>query len=257
MRKRKFDDVIMDICAAASDPSGRHKVAFSRFLRNAMEEMNLYAMPTSESQLMRIGDNLTVKLPDEAIDFIKAGVVDESGQIRVLGVNDKLRRSVKSAVPTSCSCGKATSTASAAAPAVPCDYCSFLLFPSVWGYGSYYGERYGLIPNSFPNGEVRYDRNSNTLEFGSGYDISAGGEVVVEYKLAVGAKSLDEIPSEMTNILLHKVLSTWFASKSPDTSAYHFQMFQRHYEQFKRLSMPSIETLQGAIRETFTSSVKR
>lgn len=246
----KFDTLVRDICSGMGDDSARRYQPVARQLRRTLEMMNLYVYQTYESKEFEIGENLTVAMPTETIEVQKVGIV-ENGQLVIMGYNDRIRRPEES-----CTCGgQSTTTTSTTSTDGFCPICTF---QNVYWNGGMLPEVYGVRPDRFPNGEYRWDRNRNLLEFGSGRDISAGSKVWVEYKLPLGTDDLQSIPSEMYFTLLFYVQYILLGATDPGRSNYAMTEFRRHYHQLKTFyQRRNLEDYCAALVSGFTSTTKK
>lgn len=261
MRFMTFDADVRDICSAMGDDNARMYPRVGKQLRRILDLMNLTTYQTYSTDEFEIGENLNIDLPDNVMEVQKVGVIVD-GQLVVMGYNDKIRRSATAEydAKNGCTCGgkKETTVTSPETTSTSNDYCPVCCFQNVnWG-GRMYGEIYGIRPDRFQNGTYRWDRNTNTLEFGSGYDIDAGSKVWVEYKSSLKKSDYNEIQSEMYFCLMFMVQYVLNAASNPQLSAYAMTEFRRHHHQLKTFyQRRNIEDYFDAVVSNYSASLKK
>ena len=261
MKFLKFDDVVRDICSSMGDDNASGYLRVARQLRRTLEMLNLTVYQTYETQEFEIGSNLTIKMPDETLEVQKVGIISE-GQLVIMGYNNHIRRAAKitNDAATSCTCGGKTETIVVETVKTEdvLNSCPVCCFQNVSWNNCLYGEIYGIRPDRFPNGEYRWDRNTNLVEFGSGWDIKAGSKVWIEYKTALNTADYQEIPSEIYFCLLFFVQYILSVSTNPGAANFLMTEFRRHYNQLKVFyQRRNIEDYFGDVISNFSASVKR
>jgi hypothetical protein len=205
------------------DPDFRGLAGVVRVMSSVLDELNLHdGIEYYRSEVMEIDDNLTISLPKDCINVMKVGVVGQDAKVRVMGNDDRIRR--KGLADTNkCTCDDTTD-----------DICTACTFCNVWWGNSYFGELYGAKSVEFANGSYRYDRPRNALEFGSGYDISAGAKILVEYKSALDGEGYNMIPSENAMAVAFRTIMALSASVAPGRAQYAEHQFKVSWAMLKR-----------------------
>jgi len=247
MRFRTISDVARDICAIAlGDPEGTKLAVCARTLRNVLDELNVHINANIVTKRFEIADNFTLGMPNDTMDVLKVGALTDNGRLRIMGVDEGIKRDVPT---TGCSC---SSTESSDTETL-CSACCF--HNAAWG--SSYGELYGYRPPTFPNGMFRYNKRDNRIEFSSGYDVSAGAEVVVEYRAALGGEEYNLIPAEIVNALTFRVSEILNMSSRPGVAQANYQAFARSYYAYKSAQNPYTDAdLVAALRGESMSAPK-
>lgn len=243
------------------DDNAKYYLRVSKQLRRVLDMMNLTVYQTYETKEFEIGLNLTVSLPDETLEVQKVGIIQD-GELVIMGYNDNIRRAAaaENDAKNACTCGGQSTTTSVVTTSTTSDnsYCPVCCFQNVHWDGRVYGEMYGVRPDRFQNGTYRWDRNTNSLEFGTGYDIESGSKVWVEYKVSLNKGDYNEIPSEMYLCLAFLVMYLVYFVVDRNLSADAMTEFRRHYHQLKLFyQRRNIEDYFAAIAHNFSASVKK
>lgn len=249
MKYRTLDSVAFDLCSFhLGDPEGTKKSVAVRALRAVMDELSLHVLVNVVSEFKAIAADYTISMPAPCMDILKVGVMGADNRIRIMGRDNLLR--VATEQPVQCSCESSESSESEE----PCPACTFHWYG--WGSGAY-GEVYGYRPPQFPNGVFRYNKQQNRIEFGSGYDVYDGSQVLVEYQAALEGEGYNLIPSPFVVALTHKAAAMLNSSSRPGVAAYNMQEFRRAYNAFKAgTATYSLDDLIAAIKGESMSSPK-
>lgn len=246
MKFRTLRDVALDLCALhLADPEGAKSTLAIRALRSVMDELSLHIHANVVSKYFTIAENLTIQMPADCQDVLKVGVLDSGNRIRIMGRDEQIRRAIPEA--PGCSCTETTDTTEV------CEACCFHNF----GWEGKYSVRefYGYKQPQFPNGQFRYNEKDNRIEFGTGYDIASGEEVLVEYRQAYGATDYNLIPAPFAVALMHKAAA--LIDARPGVSAYHMNEFRRAYTAYRNgRFVYSAEDIVGALKGQYMSAPK-
>lgn len=277
MRFQSFDHTVRDICAYLGDDTAKTLyVKVSRFLRLAVEELNLYLFVKNvKSVFLTVGDNMTIDLPDDLQTLSKVAVCCKDGRLRFIGQDNHLCPPKDQPLFECCDCSKGVPPEKIdddVAVKEPGTCCAACTFHNVDGYsGSHFsrlfGELpfayagrylYGYKPQMFRNGTYMFDEANHRLVLGNGCDVRPGSEILVEYNAALDSDDYDLIPKKAVVTLMYKVAHSVKMAKNPNAAQLEFQMFKRHYRQLKKTYQTyTLEDLVGAIRGTYRSSPKR
>lgn len=163
---------------------------------------------------------LVVNMPEDCLNVFKVGSVID-GKVYLMGADPFIRRG-----KTTCSCA---GTAESSCPA-----CTFHGLSR-----NYFGEAYASKVPQWQNGTYRWDKDTNRVEFGSGYHVFDGSELLIEYQTSMGQDDFDLIPSEMEILITHKTLASLFAVSNPGVASANMRQFQIHWQQHKRRQSPA------------------
>lgn len=206
-----------------------------RQIKVSMGEINLHTDFTVMTQIFTLGADHSIKMPTECVRVLKCGVKDENGRIRMMGVDNLLRKE-------NCECTEDT-------PDPACSFCAFHNF----GVGS---TLYGYRHDNFPNGRYRYDQKTNRISFGSGYDIFDGASIFVEYATSLTPDSYLLIPEQFEQALIYKVAHSLLISTNPGVAQMMMAEFRRSWEMLKRLEVPAIHDVIAAFQGNYMSAPK-
>lgn len=270
-----FDATVRDICAYMGDDEAKTLyIKVARFMRMAVEEMNLYLFVKNvKSAILKVNDNRTVDLPRDFQTLSKVGVCCGNGTIRLIGRDDSLCVPKQEPVFDCCDCSKGVHEEETAPKAnCGCSSCdASSTFHNVDGFDkSFFGSRYfngtngympylyGYTPKMFRNGTYRLDEGNMRLILGDGCDTHPGAEIIVEYNAALSDDEYDLIPKKAVPTIMYKTAAMVKANNNPSAAANEFRMFRIHYTQLKKTySTFTLEDLAAALRGTYKSSPKR
>lgn len=224
-----LDSLTRDICAIGfNDPEARDYVMVSRAVHRAVEQLNFLITPPIKSVELTINDNYTVDLPGDCVEPIKVGVI-VNGILRIMGRDDNLYNLavIQNTPNFGCDCNTIVTTSSTVDTSESCHVCTF--------HGSHLGELYGLRPRMFSNGKFKFDSAFNRLIMGSGYDIEAGGSIVVEYISMTTADDLCLIDKRLFPCIRSRVVSWLKQNSNPSESAIADRHFKVEYRLAKKL----------------------
>lgn len=236
MKFRTLRDVALDLCALhLADPEGNKVALAIRALRNVMDELSIHINANIVSKYFTIADNLTIQMPPDCQEVLKVGVLCGS-RVRIMGRDNDIRRAIPEA--SGCSCSETTDTE---------DVCPACSFHGYFGEGKYgVREFYGYRQDQFPNGRFRYNSKENRIEFGTGYDIETGAQVLVEYRQAYGATDYNLIPAPFVVALTHKAAA--LIDARPGVANNHMNEFRRAYTAYRNANFVyTAEDIVGAL----------
>ena len=266
---QNFDLTVRDICAYMGDDEAKTLyVKVSRFLRLALEELNLYLFVQGvKSVFLKINDNMTVDLPRDFQTLGKVGVCCHGG-IRFIGRQDDLCAPRDTPLFECCDCSKGVHEMNAVESPDTC--CSACTFHNVEGFdktalGRYYGAvspfynyLYGYNPEMFRNGTYRLDTGNNRIILGDGCDTRPGQEILLEYNAAMTDDKYDLIPKKAVPTLMYKTAHMVKSNNNPNAAMAEWANFKRHYRQLKKTySTWTLEDLVSSLRKGYRSSPKR
>jgi len=270
---RTFYDTVVDICSYMGDDEAKTLfIKVSRFLRLALEELNLYLFVHGvKSVVLKINDNMTVDLPRDFQTMGKVGVCCSNGTIRFIGRNDKLCAPKDVPLFECCDCNKGVKTEEELSALVaPEECCAACTFHNVEGIGKsrlgselginglYHNYLYGYNPQMFRNGTYRLDETNHRIILGDGCDTMPGKEIIVEYNAAMTDDRYDLIPIKAVPTLMYKTAAMIKANKNPNASNFEFRQFKVHYRQLKKTYETwTLEDLVASLRKGYRSSPKR
>lgn len=246
MKFRTIRDVALDLCAFhLGDPEGAKAALAVRALRTVLDELSIHINANIVSKYFTISDNYTIQMPQDTMDVLKVGVVDSNNRIRIMGRDEGIRRDIQ-AIP-GCSCTSETATDEV------CPACSFHNFFWEGKYGV--REFYGYRQPQFQNGTYRYNEKENRIEFGSGYDIDADAQVLVEYREAYGANEYNLIPAPFAVAIMHKAAA--LIDMRPGAAAAHMNEFRRAYTAYRNGKLVlTAEEIVAALKGQYMSAPK-
>lgn len=241
-----FDSVVRQICRNMDDPTAQNYLKVATTLKTVIDQLNIHVFRNFKTDQLVINDNLTVDLPAGCAVVTKVGTLTSKGTIQVFGYDGGL---VKLADTPDCGCSEESATSSSSCPA-----CTF---HSCW-MGGYYGELYGYRQAQFPNGRWREDYANNRIILGSGYDVEAGGMVLMEYKSSMDNEdAMMQIPSDAYAMLMMRTFQIMTSFSNPGASRAHAQSFKVEYDTYKRASSNvSVKDIISAFRGQHMSAVK-
>ena len=272
-----FDSVISLICTFLKKPnSSQVKIDVAGFLALVLEEFDMNMFPNIKSVLLPIEDNLTVDLPDDAIEVTKVGVLCANRQLRILGHSSKLSSAAFPNKPAieCCTCAVDESAdengckdGSSETSDACCSACTFNNFSplgllGLGGAGGAFGQHYlsgysgylyGYAPeDNFRDVTYQVDEINNRLLLGNGCGVNCESELVVEYKAAVVGDGFRLIPRKARTALMYRV--AYMISEKPA----HWNQFKIHYKELKRTyDTYSLEDWVNAVRGGIMSAPKR
>lgn len=246
MKFRTLREVALDLCAFhLGDPEGVKTALAVRALRSVLDELSIHINANIVSKYFTISENYTIQMPADTMDVLKVGILDANNRIRIMGRDEGIRRDIQ-ATP-GCSCTDETATDEV------CPACSFHNFFWEGKYGV--REFYGYKQPQFPNGKYRYNEKENRIEFGSGYDIAADAQVLVEYREAYGANEYNLIPAPFAVALMHKAAA--LIDMRPGAASSHMHEFRRAYTAYRNGKFTyTADELVSALKGEFMSAPK-
>jgi hypothetical protein len=270
-----FDATVRDICAYMGDDEAKTLyIKVARFLRFAVEEMNLYLFVKNvKSVILKVNANMTADLPRDFQTLSKIGVCCGNGKIRLIGRDDSLCVPGPEKIFDCCDCSKGVHTEEDAPEAncgcSSCDAAS--TFHNVDGFkDSFFGSRffngtanyvpylYGYTPKMWRNGTYRLDERNMRLILGDGCDTRPGSEIIMEYNSSLSDDEYDLIPKKAVPTIMYKTAAMIKTNSNPNAAAYDMNQFKIHYRQLKKTySTFTLEDFVAAIRGTYKSSPKR
>jgi hypothetical protein len=260
-----YDVVVRDICAYLGDPDANKKyVEVARFLRRALNTVNLHLVGHIKSIPLEIGENLTTPLPDDFNHVTKIGVCCE-GQIRVLPQNEKLciPEDIDSFICCTCPASEhILGNGCKTDHNQGCGHCRFhnitntstFQFPGWVSPFMTYPYWYGHHGKNY-NGSYRIDHTNGQVVFGSGCDVCAGKIVIMEYNAALGDAEYQLIPRRYFDVLLHKTASY---IKRGNEHLLEKREFEQEYIRLKRSETETtLEELVQALQAGLSSAPRR
>jgi len=203
--------------------NGLAYVRVQRILMPTVGELNLNVSPKIISFIGTIASDYTIDLPADSVKAYKVGRLLDNGEIRTLG---KIKTYVSS--ETECDCpgcegtsvlGQSTEEASTDA-----SYCSLCTFHNFLFNNGSYGELYAARNDYFENGN--WSEEDGKVKFHSGYDVSIGNQMVVEYESAFNEEGLSLIPFDEFEMIRNKVLSEFFKTSKPSLAVMYHRDFK-------------------------------
>lgn len=246
MKFRTLREVALDLCIIhLGDPEGAKTALAVRALRSVLDELSIHINANIVSKYFTISENYTVQMPADTMDVLKVGVMDTCGRIRWMGTDYGVRRDIPQT--SGCSCTDTTSTD---------EVCSACTGHNFFGEGKYgVREHYGYRVPYFPNGTFRFNEKENRIEFGTGYDIAAGAQVLVEYREAYGANEYNLIPAPFAVAVMHKAAA--LIDMRPGVAASHMNEFRRAYTAYRNGKFTlTADELVSALKGEFMSAPK-
>lgn len=271
---QSFDATVRDVCAYLGDDEAKTLyIKVSRFLRMALEELNLYLFVKGvKSKLVKINQNQTADLPNDFQTMSKVGICCHDGTIRLIGRNDDLCITPIADTFECCDCSKSLSESEtiSATSGGSCS-CSSCTFHNVEGFNaSYFGSRYfnyslaytpylyGYTPKMWQGGSYKLDERNMRIIFSDGCLVQPGQEVIIEYNAAMSDDQYDLVPKKAVPTLMYKTAAMIKSNTNPSASNYDMQQFKIHYRQLKKTYETfTLEDLMAALRGTYKSSPKR
>lgn len=222
MKFRTLREVALDMCLLKlGDPEGTKTALAVRALRMAMDGLSLHINANIVTKYFTISDAFTIQMPSETMDVLKVGVLCENGRVRWMGRDNEIRRDIPES--SGCSC---TETTPADEVCSACA-CHNVFYEGKYGVSEFYGYR---VPY-FPNGRYRFNEKENRIELGSGYDVVAGAQVLVEYREAYGANEYNLIPAPFVPALMYKALA--LIDMRPGVADSYMREFRREYAAYR------------------------
>lgn len=263
-----FDELTRDICLYLGDKDARHYATTARFVIQAIRQINLHFVPSIKTVKLVVGDNMAVRAPID-LDLISKMAVCCGGQLKIILNNDNLCMPDQEVV-SCCDCppvendiGDKCKEELHKKQSCGCQKCTFHNFDPTYQMrgvdGSFHtiNYLYGYSPKNY-NGSYRYDVASGLIVFGSGCDIQAGTEVMLEYKASASIDQLTVIPRSAYQVICH--YSAWKIKmdKRPNEAELERLNFLRESGEFKKIySTTTLEDIISALRSGYHSTVKR
>jgi hypothetical protein len=204
-----IDELTRDVCLYLGDPEAKYYMQTSRFVIQAIREINLSFIPTVKTISLTIGENMTSPAPLDLDVIIKIGVCCPNGELRIILNNDNLcLPDLETVDCCDCppkdnlkpSCQKDNHTHS-------CKKCTFHnLQDGIHNSLGVFTHRhlYGYTAKN-NNGWYRYDLSTGRIVFGSGCDVQVGSLVVMEYKSSASIAELQLVPRKAYQSIAHHV----------------------------------------------------
>ncbi len=269
-----FDVVVRDICAYLGDTNATKQYALvARFLRRALEELNIHLVGNIKSILLTVEDNLTAPLPVDFNYVSKMGVCC-NGKLRILHQNDNLCVPDAEEFWKCCTCPDEQETMltdrdchkSDVESGKKCSHCTFhnVIAPDGLGLNSLnafggmgmflYPYWYGHHSKNY-SGSYKIDQHNGQVIFGGGFDVCPGHFVVMEYNAHLDNGDYAFIPREYFETLLHKTAA--FVKKGGDQQ-WELTQFRIAWKMLKRTKLSvTLEEIVQAIQGGFSSSPRR
>lgn len=233
MRFSSLDTVVRDTCSLMGDENAENYIRVARSARLVLEELHLLAIPYLKSDWYTISDNYTIALPDDCVQVMRVATLDHLNRVHILGEDPRLRRVKATEYEAPIACDnpdlEVQNTPSGTAYQT-------VTFYNLNARGNYVGELYGKRERAFTDGVYRWDKQTNILELGSGSEICAGAQLLVEYKSDFGEDMHRLVPQEWSIAISYRIMQLLSAWKDPGKSESLFRNFLRNYQTIKRQS---------------------
>lgn len=194
-----------------------------RILMPTLGELNLNVFPKILSFIGTISSDYTIELPADSVKVYKVGRLLDNGEARTLG---KIKTYTSSEVVCDCPGCSGTSVTGQSTDSASADvsYCPACTFHNFLFNDGRYGEIYAARNDYFENGN--WSEEDGKVKFHSGYDVSVGNRMVIEYESAYNHESLALIPFDEFEIIRNKVLYEFFKTAKPSLAT----MYQRDFK---------------------------
>lgn len=257
-----FQEAVVHICVyLGDDDANKYNAKVTRFLKAAIQEMNLFLFPSINVEKLIVKDNLTANLPDDYVSMSRIGVCCSNGELMPLGHNNKLCVIPREPFKLDCcECNKVVDSKGVIdrGKSECCNVCS-ISTPHYFGSNSFmYGYRYlyGDSAGKETQGTYKIDLLNGRIIFGSGYNVKVGAEIMIEYSSSLTSEEFLQIPSISLIYLQHRVasmLKPGIGERQQETKTYRMQ-----YRLLKRaLSKLTLDDFTNAVRKGYKSSPKR
>ena len=244
--------------------------AIRNFALRGIREIGFDLGKKIKSLKIAINDNDTINLPDDYVDIVKLGIVDDQGIIRVFGQNKNINYSEKYKTNSSTSqssAGPLDITANLVTDTEPSktatdnnsagtddnlDYYVFENYLYQGGLGRLYGTGGGHLAGEY---RVNLDQNRIEIETNSGYS-----EVVIEY-VADEARSTDPevhvyAEEALRAYMYYKIIERKSSVPANEKARARAEYYNERRKANARLSNFTKEEALKTIRKNFTQAPK-
>lgn len=209
-----------------------------RAIMEALKAENLILGVNVRTERLVIQPNLTIRLPESCLLVTKVGAMADNGCLIVLGRNEFIRRET----------GDCDGNIEQVLP-------QELTFYNVYG-SNFHGELYGHTDDQFPAGFYRHNKETNSLELGTGAYVNAGDELYVEFQSTVDEDMVTLIPENYEILIQYKALEFLYRTLNPGLSANYRRLYAHQAYLTKRAERPSPRDLLGALLGAAHNGVK-
>lgn len=251
-----LEQICLGVCDEAGDTSHKHLAKFMRYGTRGAKDLFMYVTPywkelVVTSQILPIGDNFMIELPEDYLYWIKVGICS-GGRIAVLGINEDLCGTDVSS--NNCPC---TPEATTEVNDILCGTCSgnSYTFYDTYRGGQNLGEFYGLRGGHNCLGYFREDKANNRIILSSELN---GQEVIIEYKADPTFKGIANVPTEMSIAITEWVHWRNELKSRPRVSQMHRAEYIVEYDRLKKFYSSYTEReWRDMFLQANTSTIKR
>lgn len=253
------DNIVREACASLGDPSAQKTyVPVLREVLSSMEYLGLFSIPMVISSTFKVEDNLTVILPNDAIDVFFVGKIlsVSSKQCMYPLIEAHSNRPDIEYATHSFGCNE---TDEDTQPSGDCfcfenfnDSGSAELYNY---YPYYYGELYGR-PNQVVFGTWEYFSDHNKIAFAHGMCINAGDTVAVKYKSTTCGAANRLVPVQQKMMIRYHAMMNYYSASNPGKSRYFLDLFMRSERDYrKNKNYTQAQTIIDAFTSSYNSSL--
>lgn len=235
MRFDSVDTIVRDMMAQMKVGDTEY-VRILRAVIRVLENLNWYNIPEFKSDDFLVKENLTIDLPSDVALVTKVGklIVGGQGRIRLLGRVARLYSKVVE-TPLTCTCNVEEEESEVVLTTEnTCPACTFYNYAA----GGSKGELYGYRVREHPNGTYWVNEADNRIELSSGYDVTPGEYLTVEYKPVFSEDKYKLIPREYFMVIFFGVSEFLNFGLDNSTSSQGYQRYKIEYNRLKRSKMP-------------------
>ena len=260
MKTNRYDTIetiAVDVCRHMGDPDAKNIAIVLAEVVRVVDQLNFNLALSVKTDKVVISKNFTATLPPDFIDMIKAGILLKSGYLRIMG---EVKDLVLQPDPIECTCQckdkeEQIETGEVVDPTTfHQGFCPACTFHNISRYR--YGEWYGYRPKMYANGKYRIDKPNYRMLFDtSGYDVSEGTEIWIEYRAYDIEERYQRIPRQAFQMIRARALHQLLMG-TPQAEQYMNQ-FRIEYDQYKSQFDPSPEEIVNAMRGNYRNTIKR
>ena len=234
-----LDDFVINLCEAfLGDPDHKSYMRVYRLAAQAIKELKINLLPTYESDVLKVKDNLTVTLPTRAtapisVDkYVRVGDVDCVYPLRISKDASHNVLEIVQKPANAWACPQVPESVDTSQLSQQYDYYTASGRLTAYYLPHYYGEYFAYSESRF-YGEYYWGKdNPSIIVFGPNGCVSKGDNVIVRY--SVSDPALNIIPIDMNPIIRTRVLQWYWEASNPSKGAYYKREFQGEIAQKQR-----------------------
>jgi len=269
MRLYTIHNLATDIIAFAGDDTGKSRyTTVIRAIRASLNELNVVGMPSAKTEVFKVGDNMTFKMPKSCIDIHKVGMLTTNGKLRLFRRRKRIYNSrlmtelieeediVCNDLDDSNAVGAVSLSDVGGTPPTTHSMEAFATFHNYTGT-DYFGEVFGYSPTPGRFGYFEYNLEKNRIVVG-GYGVAVGVIIFVEYKPSLDAGSYQCLPIDTYQMVRYRAMQILTENGNVRSGMYNFDQFRRAFRNYKESHQHwDLNEIVDAVRGNYKRAIKR